>query len=196
MSNKLNIIDFDETLYKHDSLIRFCLFIYKKRPKQIINVFEQAFAFFLHSFKIIDTKIYKQMFLSFAKGINENDLIELSIEFWNNEYPHSFNNEILKSIEKSERTICISASPEIYLKYICDKLNIELIGTILEFKDAKYYIVGENCKGQEKLKRLIKYMNNQDFIIDSSYSDSMTDLPIFNKSNNAYLVKENSITKL
>lgn len=196
MSNKLNIIDFDETLYKHDSLIRFCLFIYKKRPKQIINVLEQAFAFFLHSFKIIDTKIYKQMFLSFAKGINENDLIELSIEFWNNEYPHSFNNEILKSIETSERTICISASPEIYLKYICDKLNIELIGTILEFKDAKYYIVGENCKGQEKLKRLIKYMNNQDFIIDSSYSDSMTDLPIFNKSNNAYLVKENSITKL
>ncbi len=196
MSNRLNIIDFDETLYKHDSLIRFCLFIYKKRPLQIINVFKQVLAFLLYSFKLINTKVYKEMFLSFANGINENQFYDLSVEFWNKEFPSNFNQQIINTIENSNRTICISASPELYLRYICEKLKIELIGTKLEYKDSKYYIVGENCKGQEKLNRLNHYMQNQEFDIDSSYSDSLTDMPIFKISNNAFLVKGNTLTKL
>lgn len=196
MSNKITVIDFDETLYKHDSLIKFCLFIYRKRPIQSVNIIIQIIAFVLHTLKLINTKRYKEIFLSFAKGINEEELYQFSVEFWKKEYPSEFNSTILEAIKKSERTICISASPELYLKYICQQLNIELIGTRIQYKGSKYRIVGENCKAEEKLNRLKEYLKSESYEIDNSYSDSMTDTPLFNISNNAYLVIGNNIKKL
>ena len=65
-SNKeLIIIDFDETLYKKDSLIAFCKFIYKKKPTQLWAIFPQLIGSILHTFKLISTKKFKELFLLF-----------------------------------------------------------------------------------------------------------------------------------
>lgn len=196
MSNKIIVVDFDETLYKHDSLIKFCLYIYSKKPTQYIYVFKQIISLLLHSLKLISTKQFKEMFLSFANGINEDELYQLSIEFWDNQLPEEFNHAILEVTQKSYRTICISASPELYLKYICHKLNVELIGTRIKYINNCYQIIGENCKGEEKLNRLKAYLNDETFEIEECYSDSMTDAPLFNISKNAFLVKGYTIIKL
>ncbi len=196
MSNKIVVVDFDETLYKYDSLIRFCLYIYIKKPKQSIYILKQVFAFILNLLGIINTKKYKQLFLCFATNINHDELYKLSIDFWEREHPNNFNKEILNVINSSTRTICISASPELYLKYICEKLNIELIGTRIEYENSTYKIVGENCKAEEKVKRLNEYISNKEYEIESCYSDSMTDMPLFKIAKNAYLVKSKEIIKL
>lgn len=196
MSNRIIVVDFDETLYKHDSLIKFCLFIYSKKPSQIIYVFKQVIALVLHTLKLISTKRFKEMFLSFAKGINEAELYQFSVEFWKTQFPNEFNSKILEVLKKSNRTICISASPELYLKYVCQQLNIELIGTRIQYINDNYHIIGKNCKAEEKLIRLKEYLKYETFEIEECYSDSMTDAPLFNISQNAFLVNGNTIKKL
>ena len=53
-------------------------------------------------------------------------------------------------------------------------------------------IVGENCKGEEKVRRLKEYLKEESIDVDfkNSYmfSDSLSDLPLFNLVGNPYLI--------
>ena len=192
-NNKLIIIDFDGTLYKKDSLIVFCLYVYRKHPSKLWVLFPQIVASILHILKIITTKRYKEIFLLFLSGFDESEVQILAINFWNSLNQNQFNPSLLELINKNEcRIICISASPELYLKPLLDKMNIELIGTLLNYSNNRYSIVGENCKGQEKVNRLKKYLGYDAFEIEESYSDSLSDKPLFELSKRCYFVKSDS----
>jgi len=197
-SNKeLIVIDFDETLYKKDSLIEFCKYIYKKKPAQLLAIFPQLIGSVLHAFKLISTKKFKELFLLFLYGMKEEEVKTLAKEFWDNTGMEYFHASITSLFNRKEfRIICISASPEIYLKPILEVYQIELIGTILSYQNNKYSIVGENCKGEEKVNRLKKYLDTENLEISESYSDSLTDMPLFKLSKNAYLVDENGNPQL
>ncbi len=197
-SNKeLIVIDFDETLYKKDSLIEFCKFIYKKKPSQLWAILPQLIAGILHAFKLISTKKFKELFLLFLYGIKEEEVKTLAKEFWDNTGMEYFNANVTALFNRKEyRIICISASPELYLQPILEVYQIELIGTQLSYIENKYKIVGENCKGEEKVNRLKKYLQTDDLPIAESYSDSITDMPLFKLSKNAYLVDENGNPQL
>ncbi len=191
------IIDFDKTLFKKDSLIEFCKYIFKKKPLQMWSIIPQVFATLLYLFKLIDTKKYKELFLLYLHGINEQELTSFAKEFWANTGMENFNSSITSLFNKKDfRIICISASPEIYLSPITEVYQIELIGTKIAFSKNTYKIIGENCKGEEKVKRLKKYLNAETIDIEESYSDSITDLPLFKLSKKAYLVDENGIPNL
>jgi HAD superfamily hydrolase (TIGR01490 family) len=189
-SNKeLIVIDFDETLYKNDSLIEFCKFVFKKKPLQSWAVLVQVYASILHLFKLIDTKRYKELFLYFLYGINEQEVEKLAKEFWENTDIEHFHTKITALFNRKEcRIICISASPEMFLKPIADVYQFELIGTLLSYHHPKYLIQGENCKGVEKVKRLKKYLNTEELSISESYSDSLSDKPLFEHSKNGYII--------
>lgn len=196
-NRELIIIDFDETLYKKDSLIEFCKFIYKKKPSQFWAIVPQVIGSILHAFKLISTKKFKELFLLFLHGIKEEEVKTLAKEFWDNTGMEYFNANITALFNRKEyRIICISASPELYLQPILEVYQIELIGTQLSYIENKYKIVGENCKGEEKVKRLKKYLQTEDLPIAECYSDSLTDMPLFKLSKNAYLVDENGNPQL
>ena len=52
--------------------------------------------------------------------------------------------------------------------------------------------MGENCKGEEKVKRLIEVLKKENIEVDfeNSYmfSDSLSDLPLFNLVGHPYLI--------
>lgn len=189
-SNKeLIIIDFDETLYKKDSLIEFCKFVFKKKPLQSWAILVQVYASILHLFKLIDTKRYKELFLYFLYGINEKEVEKLAKEFWENTGMENFHANITALFNRKEcRIICVSASPEMFLKPIADVYQFELIGTLLSYHQPKYLIQGENCKGLEKVKRLKKYLNTDELSISESYSDSLSDTPLFELSKKGFII--------
>ncbi|MGL4999903.1 MAG: hypothetical protein ACRC5T_13150, partial [Cetobacterium sp.] len=54
-----------------------------------------------------------------------------------------------------------------------------------------FKIIGENCKGNQKIIDLNKHIKNYD--IQNFYSDSYSDLPLFNIAKNKFLVKNNKI---
>lgn len=91
----------------------------------------------------------------------------------------------------------ITASPKAYMKYFKEyKYADEVIGTELLYENNRYKneIIGNNCKGKEKVKRIEEVLNKLDIEIDYensySYSDSMSDMPMFELVKNAYLVNK------
>jgi HAD superfamily hydrolase (TIGR01490 family) len=197
-SNKeIIVIDFDETLYKKDSLIELCKFIYQKKPFQGWALLVQIFASVLHFLRIINSTRFKELFLYFLYNIPEEKVEKLVKEFWENKGMENFHANITDLFKRKEyRIICVSASPELFIKPIADVYQIELIGTLIYYHQHKYFIKGENCKGEEKVLRLKKYLNQDKLSIAESYSDSWTDKPLFDISKKAYMVKEDGSLKL
>ena len=191
------VIDFDETLYKKDSLIEFCKFIYLQKPLQIWAVLIKVYASVLYFFKIINTKRYKELFLYFLHGIPESQVFEYAEKFWNSIENINFNKRILEIVNLKEyRIICISASPELYLKPIMDRFDIEYLGTKITYNNNSYAIAGENCKGEEKVNRLKEYLKEETIQLEVTYSDSLSDKPLFLLSKKAYLVDKYGEPKL
>lgn len=182
---KIDVFDFDKTLYKKDSSVEFYLYCLSKYKKIIKYLPSQAFGFLLYKLKIKPKEYYKEKFFSFLKSINntENEVKE----FWSSR-KNDFRKEI---IEKSENfKIVISASPEFLLKDICNELGIDYcIASIVDINTGKF--LSKNCKGEEKVKRLNEYI--KDYEIENFYSDSISDKYLARLAKNSYLVKKEKI---
>ena len=186
MVNYMNVYDFDETIYDGDSSIDFYLYCLRKRPIIIFFIFKQAYGVLLKKLKIINTKSMKEYFFSFLKKLDNVD--ELVNSFW------KINDKKIKKWylkSKKSSDLVISASPDFLISPICRKLKIrDAIATKMDINTGK--IIGENCKGKEKVNRFYKEYPNGKIL--KFYSDSYTDTPLKEISNEAYLVKENNLS--
>ena len=149
--------------------------------------------------KIYDEKKTKETFLKFIQGIKEDDLKEIVKNFYNDVILDILYADALDMIKKTSsegyKVILISASPEFYIN---EFMNIEgvyhTIGTKFLFEDGKFSckMKGENCKGEEKVKRLMQFLRRRDMDVDLSkslmFSDSLSDAPLLNIVGNPYLI--------
>ena len=71
----------------------------------------------------------------------------------------------------------------------CKRLGIRYV--IATKTDSEGRIIGKNCKGAEKLKRLASVIPNA--VIVSAYSDSSCDIPILESARTAYVVEGNKL---
>lgn len=173
----INVYDFDHTIYDGDASIDFWRFHIKKHPALTLLIPYQFAFVVLMKLKVINRKKAKEAFFCFLKFIKD---LELN-QFWDhNQY------KIKKwyIYQKEPNDLVISASPEFLLKEITSRLNIQLIATRMSSKTGK--ISGENCRGEEKVKRFKSQM--KDSIINQFYSDSQSDLPMKRLAKKSYLV--------
>lgn len=196
---KLGIFDIDYTLTKRETAMEFMFFLIKKNPKNIIYFPKSALSALMYLFKIYDAGKSKEIFLSFIKNISENDMKKIAKEFYDEVLSKILYDDAINMIKKLKnngyKIILISASAEFYLNELYNIKEVDkIIGTKFELKDGKYNnkIIGKNCKGQEKVKRLYEYLKNQnieaDFKNSYMFSDSLADLPLFNLVGNPYLI--------
>ena len=74
---------------------------------------------------------------------------------------------------------------------VCEKLGVKaLIATKVDRKTGK--LSGENCRGAEKVRRLKAQF--PDYCVLCAYSDSLTDSPILELAERAYLVRGEKLT--
>lgn len=76
------------------------------------------------------------------------------------------------------QVVLVSASPENYMRYVAQGLDAALICTpVSENGD-----VGENCSGEEKVRRLVAWAAQENATLDAdasyAYGDSGSDLPL------------------
>ena len=182
---KVNLYDFDNTIYKGDSSTDFFFFSLMKYPK-IIKYFPKIIGgAILYKLKIIKKTQFKERNFSFLKSIpNVDSLVEM---FW---VSHECYIKDFYLGKKHDKDIIISASPEFLLKPICDKLKVaDLIARKKKKKTGKFN--GLNCYGREKIKRLNKKYKNVE--VNEAYSDSLSDTPMLEIADKPYLVKGNKI---
>ncbi len=182
----MNVYDFDGTIYNGDSSIDFFLYVIKHKPSILRFVPKQIAGFVLYGIKKIEKTKLKEYFFSFLLGI---DADALSIGFWEQNKNKVFD-WYLK--QQAEGDIIISASPEFLLKPICDRLKIRhLIASKVDPKTGVF--ISENCRGAEKVNRLREELNVNR--IDNFYSDSLSDLPLAQIADYAFLMKNGIATE-
>lgn len=178
---KINLYDFDNTIYEGDSSTDFFFYslmkypiIIKVIPKIIINAIK-------YKTKYISKTEMKENIFSFLKYIPNID--QHVLDFWNTHECYIKDFYIAK---KHDKDIIISASPEFLLNPIIERLNVlDFMGSRVNKKNGKFK--GLNCHGEEKVKRLnAKY---KEYTVLESYSDSKSDIPILRLAKKQYIVK-------
>ena len=179
----MNIYDFDNTIFKGDSSYKFIIYSLFRHPFiVIISLFKGLIA----KIKNKEFKIIKSEIFSFVKYIKDFD-----------NYMDKYINKNMKNIKefysknKKEDDVVISASFDFIIERFCQKLNIKYVISS-KYDVSNGHIIGENCKGEEKVKALYLYFNKP--VINEAYSDSYSDLPMLKLAKRAYLVKNDKIT--
>ncbi len=94
--------------------------------------------------------------------------------------------------QQKDDDVIISASPEFFLEPACKRLGIRhLIASPVDAKTGKH--TGENCHGEEKVRRFRALF--PDATVEEFYSDSYSDTPMAKLAEKAYLVKGDKITE-
>lgn len=183
----MNIYDFDETIYDGDSGVDFFLYSFKKKKVNISCIFKALGKSIETIFGKCEKKDVKDELFSYLKNIeNLNDFVE---DFWD-----KHENKIKKWYleNQKENDVLMTASSDIWIYPICKRLNIKNVICTRTDENTKK-IIGKNCKGQNKIERFNEMFPNA--IVENAYSDSLSDLPMFKISKNAYLVKKEELIK-
>ncbi|MCI1943980.1 HAD-IB family hydrolase [Clostridium luticellarii] len=196
---KLAVFDVDFTLTRRETLMEFYIFMVKKDPKLILYAPFSIFSAFLFVLGLFTAKKAKENFISFIKGISEENMKLLTAEFYEKRLCKIFYKDALDTIKKLKKEgykiYLISASAEFYLRELYKIEEVDkVIGTIFSVKNGKHYnkIIGKNCKGEEKVRRLLESLKKDGMEVDfkNSYmfSDSLSDLPLFKIVGNPCLI--------
>lgn len=196
---KLAIFDIDYTITRKESLMEFYKYIVTKDKKNIRFLPRALFSGLMYGLKVYDEKRVKESFLKFIDKIEEKDLAILTKEFYEDRLSKILYKDALKMIKelkaKGYMVVLISASPEFYIKefYAIEEVDL-IIGTKFKFDGGKFKreMHGDNCKGEEKVRRLYKVLEEKNIEVDfkNSYmfSDSLSDKPLFDLVGKPYLI--------
>lgn len=196
---RLAIFDVDYTLTKKETLIEFYKFMLSKDPKLIRFLPKVLLTGILYGFKIFDAHTAKESFIKFIDGVKEEEMKALVEQFYEEKLSKILYVDAINTMkelkEKEYKIYLISASAEFYLNelYNIDIVD-KIIGTRFTCKNGIYgrKIEGKNCKGEEKVIRLMQVLEeenvNVDFKNSYMYSDSLSDLPLFKLVGNPYLI--------
>lgn len=182
----MNTYDFDKTIFYPDSSVTFIKHCFRKYPwimlKNFPGVIPQAIAYAVNGGSA--AKLKEKLF-AFLKDIPD---IDSEVErFWA-EHRDGIGEWYLR--QKKDDDVIISASPEFLLEPVCREFGVNLIGTRMDKHSGK--IDGENCHDKEKVRRF--YERYPDGHSDEFYSDSMSDLPMAEISDRAFMLKKHVIS--
>ena len=174
------VYDFDKTIYNGETSTDFMLFFLKRNPKYIIRIFNALYSLFYYKKNL---KKSKEILFKILNGLDIKFLKEEINEFWKVKKDKIFSwvyDEIFENKKIADELILISATPSIFLDGISKELGFDkLLSTEFENLNEVFNskIIGANCKGEEKVRRLNNYIS--DYNILKFYSDSMSDKPLF-----------------
>jgi len=187
---KLAIFDVDYTITKKETLLEFYKFMLKRDPKLIRFAPRALVSSFFYVFKVFDASRAKENFISFIDGMEQEELLGLTKEFYKKTLSRIFYEDAIDTMKrlknKGFKIYLISASAQFYLDQFYNIEEVDkVIGTIFKCEQGKYSrkIEGENCKGESKVKRLLKVIKEENIEVDFKqsymFSDSLSDSPLF-----------------
>ena len=183
----LNIYDFDETIYDSDSTKDFYFYCLKKYPKILLSVPVMLWTFFLYILGVKTKTQFKEKMYRFLCYVSDIDAA--LADFWDK---HEYKIKKWYIDRQKEDDLIISASPEFLLKPICERLGIKnLIASRVDKQTGLY--TGENCWGEEKVKRL--YAEFPDALCNEFYSDSLSDEPLAALAEDAKIIRGTELIK-
>jgi len=189
MPRRIAFFDFDGTITTKDTLLEFV--------RHNKGSFRYYLGFLLTSpwmvaykLKIISNQKAKEKFLSFF--FHNHSLAkfhELCTSFANEAIPPLIRPKAQEEINRLQQAgaevVIVSASPENWIRPWSDKVGVQLLSTRLDTKDEKLTgkIMGRNCHGEEKVRRIKEAYTLSDYDEVYAYGDTRGDLPMLRTAN-------------
>ena len=182
----MNLYDFDNTIFKGDSSVNFYKYSLARHPFIVFaSSLKASKEIIKYIFKKSNIGYIKSELFSYVKHIKDLDT-----------YVNNFILKESKNIKKfylenqKEDDVIISASFDFLIVPFCKSLGIKnIIATKYDVKKGS--IIGNNCKGEEKVIEFKKLFKDRE--VNEAYSDSLSDIPMLSLAKKAYLVKDNEI---
>ena len=195
MYNKnLAVFDFDNTITTKDTLIDFLRF-FVGGFKLSWGLFKCSPFIVFYKLKILSNQKAKEFLLThFFYNLPERELIKFGKEYSDNRLHKILNHEAISRIhfhhKRNDKLVIVSASPTYWFREWCIRQGFTtVIGTQLEKKDGKMTgkIIGKNCFGDEKLRRLKQELPLEDYQHIYAYGDGKGDLALLNFASESYI---------
>lgn len=181
---QIAFFDFDGTITKKDSLLEFIKF--SKGPLHFYIGFLLYSPFLVaYKLKIISNQTAKEKVLAFFyKGMPLAAFEKQCEAFAKEVLPDLMRPRAIREIQKMQslgvQVVIVSASPEIWIRPWADSMGTELLGTRLMISDGKLtgMLDGNNCYGNEKVKRIVERYTLTNYDKIYAYGDSSGDKPM------------------
>ena len=186
--NKITVFDFDGTLTERDTFLPMSLFFLKNMHFR--GFFRYICFYILFKFGKVSNEKLKTIFLkSFFKG-KLNLELKKSLNVFFKEHL-KINTSIYRcfkqSLEEGDRVVILSANFDIIIESWLESIdikNIEVIATKLSCDDLFVgNIIGNICRGEEKVKRFKEKIDNIEEYFITSYADEPSDQYIMQLAN-------------
>jgi len=188
----LVLFDFDGTITKEDSLIKFIRFVVGD-AKTLWGMLLLSPILIIYKLNFISNNKAKQIMLSyFFKGMDWQQFQKVAEEYSLKHIDSLLRRKAVERIrwhqEKGHEIVVVSASMECWLKGWCNKNSLALIATKLEISKNK--LTGKfstkNCYGIEKVNRIKEVYDLSDYNIIFAYGDSEGDREMLNIADEKY----------
>lgn len=178
-----DIYDFDKTVVPFDSgslFVAYCLVHY---PWCIVCLPVIACAGVLCLLHIISFTKFKRTCFCFWPLVPKQRAVQ---KFWDRHEKDVYT--WFKKENRPRYAVVISASPDFLLREIAARPGIEIDCLLCTRHDPKSgAIIGENCRGEEKVRRFHEAFDGKDIEIQNVFSDSFRhDGPIFSLGQHCY----------
>lgn len=176
----MNVYDFDKTIYAGDSTADFIVWCLRRKPALAFRLLPGAAAFGGYLCRRVSKTRFKERLYRFLRFVPD---IDAWVEaFWNQ---HQEGIQAWYRLRQQPEDVVISASPEFLLRPICRRLGIvHLLASQVDKHTGLYS--GENCHGQEKVRRFRQAFPEGQ--VTAFYSDSRSDDPMARLAQEAWLV--------
>lgn len=189
MHKKYALFDFDGTLCKGDSIIRFCTFARKQKLSTRRQLLAGLWAAAQFKAGRITIEKAKQIALQWMEGRSELEMQDVAQRFCREVLVPRFFPEGIAALQKEKEegaiVLLITASPSFYLEPMRDILGVaDVIGTRMDVDPDGLYtsLVGDNCRGLQKPLRLAEYLASKgdrlDYDASAAYGNSTGDVPM------------------
>lgn len=183
MKQKFAFFDFDDTLIHGDSNVYLLKYYLKKHPLSFFRFIPVGFYGFLYFLHLIPINKAKNAWL-FPLGKMTKEEIK---KFYDQHIASHYYSNVIQELKEKKAAgyliYIVSASVEQYLN--CNELPVDkVLGTKLKEVNGRYIneMIGLNCKGKEKVHRILNDLKEKGYQIDYdnsfAYSDSNADIPM------------------
>lgn len=187
---RLILLDIDDTLFRCDTFVAFIKYYLSDNIFKLIFLPRLIFLAALFKLGAVSNVTLKKNALMILSGEKREALIKRANRLIDKLFSKKLNRPVFEAVRKMAASglydiIVISASPSFYIDLIGRRINAaHTIATHIKFDEndlLQAKLIGKNCKHEEKITRLKEVINLNDYDLKNSYafSDSITDMPMF-----------------
>lgn len=197
---KIAVFDLNQTVYKHSSKEKFFRFICRKRKRKALHLFGMGLYTLGKELGLLSKTSFKENFFHYLDGIPPQTLEVYAREYWQEEWPQQFNQELLQRIESLRRQgtgiYFVTGTLDCYVKPLFEEIlrPDAWLATRTQYINGRYKVIGRACKDEEKIRRLKQLLHPRPYKVIEAYSDKKE--AVLQLAEKAFLLDKGTIRPL